>query len=100
MLISIFSCSSLNLDTFTEKLTNCSGVLKYTAEEIGVAFFFKSYRVKTINELVVTSNKLTPKFAGPGYKWSLAGCGPRAACCFNRTTLDIDNLIIKPGLLI
>jgi hypothetical protein len=31
-----------------------------------------------INELVVTDNKLKD-FGGPGYKWSRAGYGPRAA---------------------
>jgi hypothetical protein len=48
------------------KSTACVAlVLRKAADEIRIViFFYKSFRVNKLNELVVTSNKLTNNFAG------------------------------------
>jgi hypothetical protein len=58
-------------------------LVRKAANEIRITIFFSdSYRGKKLNELVVTSNKLTNNFAGLGYKLSRAGFGPRTASYF------------------
>jgi hypothetical protein len=57
----------------------CVTLVRKAADEIRITIFFESFGVKKINELVVTSNKLTNNFAvlvtsvlGPrvGPRWS------------------------------
>jgi hypothetical protein len=82
-----FKCSPATAcidKNFTWKLTFYGRVLKSiayvtlvhkAADEIRITIFFKSFGIKKTNELVVTSNKLTNKFAG----LVISGLGPDVA---------------------
>jgi hypothetical protein len=63
------------------KLTACVSLVGKAADKRRIYLFFKSFRVKKINELVATSNKLI-NFTGLVTKQLWAECGPQAA---NRT---------------
>jgi hypothetical protein len=57
------------------KSTERVALVRKAADEIRITIFFKSFAVRKINELAVTSNKLTNNFAG----LITSGLGPDVA---------------------
>jgi hypothetical protein len=78
----------------------CVALVHKAADKIRITIFFKSSRIKKINELVITSYKLTNNFTGlvtNGLRLDVV-CGLPVGPCFRRLWLYIaltDQFVIQ-----